>query len=78
MDQTIADGVDVISISFGNTGLPMHYDLIAKYSFAAMKKGIFVSCAGGNDGPGFGTSNGFPRVTLWTFGLLEFWFLEMC
>ncbi|KAK9911984.1 hypothetical protein M0R45_035861 [Rubus argutus] len=33
----------------------MHMDMEAKASFSAMKKGIIVLCAGGNDDPSLGT-----------------------
>lgn len=57
----IADGVDVISISFGTDPLPYEVSGIAIGGFAAMQRGIFISCAGGNDGPDFGTvSNAAP------------------
>ncbi|KAK9911988.1 hypothetical protein M0R45_035864 [Rubus argutus] len=56
IDQAIyiADGVNVISISLGVKGLPMHMDIVAKASFSAIKKGIIVLCAGGNDDPSLG------------------------
>ncbi|RZC85413.1 hypothetical protein C5167_041593 [Papaver somniferum] len=52
-DQAVADGVDVISVSVGTSGLARQYneDPIALGAFGAMGKGIPVSCAAGNDGP---------------------------
>ncbi|KAL2484309.1 subtilase family protein [Forsythia ovata] len=52
MDDAIADGVDVISISIG-TSKPMPYtdDGIAVGAFHALKKNIVVSCSAGNSGP---------------------------
>ncbi|CAN1357508.1 Subtilisin-like protease SBT4.9 [Linum perenne] len=54
-DDAIADGVDVISVSIGGSAKAFHLDAIAIGSFHAMKKGILVSCSGGNVGPGLGT-----------------------
>ncbi|KAI3911847.1 hypothetical protein MKW92_019580 [Papaver armeniacum] len=52
MDQAVADGVDIISLSLG-PGQSMKYydDSIAIAAFGAMQKGILVSCAAGNNGP---------------------------
>ena len=52
-DQAVADGVDVISFSIGDTdAIDYFQDTIAIGSFGAIKKGIFVSASAGNGGPG--------------------------
>ncbi|CAH9077532.1 unnamed protein product [Cuscuta epithymum] len=51
MDAAIEDGVDVLSVSLGGASLAFFDDVIAMGTFAAMRKGIFVSCAAGNSGP---------------------------
>ncbi|WCJ26103.1 Subtilisin-like protease [Euphorbia peplus] len=52
IDAAIEDGVDVISLSIGiGSHNPFHDDVIALGAFAAIKRGIFVSCGAGNLGP---------------------------
>lgn len=54
MDQAIADGVHIISLSVGASGWapPYEIDSIAIGAFGAAQHGVLVSCSAGNSGPG--------------------------
>ncbi|GLT58914.1 hypothetical protein SLA2020_317720 [Shorea laevis] len=60
MDQAIADGVDVLSLSLGFDQEPYHNDVIATASLSAIEKGIVVVCTAGNDRSFNSTYNGAP------------------
>lgn len=64
IDQAIHDGVDVLSISLGSDEKRNFYQsTTAMGTLAAVERGIFVSCAGGNAGPGKNTvANDAPWI----------------
>ena len=74
MDQAIEDGVDVmsLSLSLGFSETPFDENPIAVGAFAALKKGIFVSCSAGNNGPHVYTIlNGAPWITTVGAGTID-------
>ncbi|KAM3340109.1 subtilisin-like protease SBT3 [Capsicum galapagoense] len=63
MDQAVADGVDILQLSYGWGSMPLYEDSVAIASFGAMMKGVLVTASAGNNGPGMGTiSNGVPWI----------------
>ena len=72
MDQAIADGVDLMSLSLGFLETTFEQNPIAVGAFAAMEKGIFVSCSAGNSGPhGYTIFNGAPWITTIGAGTID-------
>ncbi|XP_020596596.1 subtilisin-like protease SBT1.5 [Phalaenopsis equestris] len=51
IDAAIEDGADVLSLSLGPTSMLFDVDPLAVGAFAAVEKGLFVSCSVGNAGP---------------------------
>jgi subtilisin family serine protease len=63
LDSAVDDGVDVISISIAGGPAPFYHDGLALGAFRAIQKGIFVTCAAGNNGPNHSTlSNLAPWI----------------
>ncbi|KAL1831598.1 hypothetical protein ACET3Z_001249 [Daucus carota] len=63
MDLAIDDGVNLMSLSLGFFDVPFYRDPIALGAFAAMEKGVFLSCSAGNGPHGYTINNGAP----WNF-----------
>ncbi|XP_030957527.1 subtilisin-like protease SBT4.15 isoform X1 [Quercus lobata] len=55
LDDAIDDGIDVLSISIGGGASSFFEDSISIGAFHAMKRGIFITCSAGNDGPSLST-----------------------
>ncbi|KAG1363174.1 hypothetical protein COCNU_11G000010 [Cocos nucifera] len=72
MDQAIADGVDLMSLSLGFPQTPYYSNVIVLGAFAAMERGIFMSCSAGNSGPeGYTIFNGAPWITTVGAGTID-------
>ncbi|XP_058106442.1 subtilisin-like protease SBT1.8 [Magnolia sinica] len=71
MEKAIEDGVHVLSISIGGMGsIPYYEDPIAIGAFAGVRKGIFVTCSAGNEGPS-AVTNSAPWITTVGAGSLD-------
>ena len=71
IDQAVADGVDVLSLSLGvpydvgnaDSRPELWKDMTAIAAYGAMVKGVFLSFAAGNDGVPFSVGNVAPWMT---------------
>ncbi|CAF1716999.1 subtilisin-like protease SBT1.7 [Brassica napus] len=71
MDKAIEDNVNVLSISLSGPRTD-YTDDIAVGAFAAMERGIFVSCSAGNFGPSpFSVANIAPWITTVGAGTID-------
>ncbi|KAK7841887.1 subtilisin-like protease sbt1.9 [Quercus suber] len=78
MDQAVADGVEIISISMSSRAneVQLHRDFLAKASFSALEKGVLLSTSAGNNGS-LGNEiirNGYPWVLTVTAGNIDRWY----
>ena len=72
MDQTIGDGVDVLSLSLGFYQTSFDENPIAVGAFAALKKKVLVSCSAGNNGRhAYTILNGAPWITTVGAGTID-------
>ncbi|XP_060187291.1 subtilisin-like protease SBT1.7 [Lycium barbarum] len=72
LDKAIDDNVNVLSLSLGGGNSDYYRDSVAIGAFAAMEKGVLVSCSAGNGGPSpYSLSNVAPWITTVGAGTLD-------
>lgn len=72
MDMAVQDNVNVLSMSLGGGMSDYFRDSVAIGAFAAMEKGILISCSAGNAGPSaYSLSNVAPWITTVGAGTLD-------
>ncbi|GKU94846.1 hypothetical protein SLEP1_g8281 [Rubroshorea leprosula] len=72
MEKAVDDNVNVLSMSLGGGMSDYYRDSVAIGAFAAMEKGILVSCSAGNAGPSpYSLSNVAPWITTVGAGSLD-------
>ncbi|KAL2232537.1 subtilisin-like protease SBT1.9 [Sesamum indicum] len=75
IDQAVADGVDILSISLSYRRTDLYENPIAIAGFGAREKGILVSVSAGNRGPNFATLlEGIPWAFVVASGTVDRWF----
>ncbi|PIN26151.1 Tripeptidyl-peptidase II [Handroanthus impetiginosus] len=75
IDQAVADGVDIISISLTNRVTNLYEDPLAIASFGAREHGILVSFSAGNRGSSIATlRGGIPWAVVVASGTVDRWF----
>ncbi|KAL7262164.1 hypothetical protein ACSBR1_000524 [Camellia fascicularis] len=80
IDQSVADGVDILSLSLGyDWDVPFYENTIAIACFRAMENGVFVSHAGGNTGPDYlSIFDSMPWTTTVAAGSIDRSFAGIC
>ncbi|PIN26153.1 Tripeptidyl-peptidase II [Handroanthus impetiginosus] len=77
INQAMADGVDVLSISLSNRNTNLYKNPLAIASFGATQKGILVSLSAGNRGPSFATLRSrIPWAVVVASWAVDRWFAE--
>lgn len=75
IDQAVADGVDILSISVGVQEINLYESPLSIASFGAREKGVIVCFSAGNRGPSVRTiRSGFPWAVIVAAGTVDRWF----
>lgn len=75
IDQAVADGVDILSISLSNGRVDLYENFLAIATFGAREKGVLVSVSGGNRGyESASMLQGYPWATVVASGTVDRWF----
>ncbi|KAL8492020.1 hypothetical protein ACS0TY_023575 [Phlomoides rotata] len=75
IDQAVADGVDILSISISNRNTDLYENPLSIASFGAREKGILVCFSAGNRGPSARTiRSGIPWGVVVASGTVDRWF----
>ncbi|KAI3460196.1 hypothetical protein Pfo_016859 [Paulownia fortunei] len=74
IDQAVADGVDILSISLGTRVINLYENPLSIASFGAREKGILVCLSAGNRGPSVRTiRSGIPWAVVVASGTVDRW-----